>query len=343
MSRPGTLLQARHYDEFRCIGADCEDTCCDGWGVTVDRNTYDKYQNCSDAELRSPLHELVTINATAASDDDYATIKLSDPRCPFLAQGLCSIQSRLGEDYLSNTCATYPRIMTVVGDVLERTLDLSCPEAARLVLLSPGPLRFEEKDGTEEHFRTGNLSVPDTPNARYADRPYPYFNQVRELAVSLLRERAYPLWQRLVILAYLCDKLNEVAEQGNDQDVPRIIQGYLEAIQNRLFDDVLNKLEARPAVQFETTVEVIVNHISSNFAVRRFLDCYQEVLSGLHWTHESTMTDLVNRYQEANSRYYAPLMEQHEHVMEQYFLNYLYRSVFLSTAWRITGGPGSII
>jgi lysine-N-methylase len=328
MSRPEKLLQARHYDEFRCIGADCEDTCCTGWGITVDRHTYDKYQNCSDTELRSPLHELITINATATSDDDYATINLSGPHCPFLAQGLCSIQSRLGEDYLPNTCATYPRVMTVVGDVLERTLDLSCPEAARLVLLSPGPMRFEEKDGSDESFRTGNVPAPDTPNSKYADRPYPYFREVRGLAVTLLQERMYPLWQRLIILAYLCDKLDEMAEAGNDQDVPKIIQGYLDATQHRLFDDVLSKLEARPAVQFETTVELIINRITSDFTVRRFLDCYQEFLLGLQWTQKSTMTDLVNRYQEAYSAYYAPLMQRHEYVMERYFINHVYRSVF---------------
>jgi lysine-N-methylase len=328
MSRPVKLLQARHYDEFRCVGAECEDTCCTGWGITVDRDTYDKYQNCTDRELRSRLHGLITINAAATSDDDYATINLSGPHCPFLAQGLCSIQSRLGEDYLPNTCATYPRMMTVVGDVLERALDLSCPEAARLVLLSPGPLRFEEKDRGGERFRTGNVFVPDTPNAIYADRPYPYFAEVRGLVVTLLEQRTYPLWQRLIILAYLCDKLNELAEQGNDQDVPKIIQGYRDATQNRLFDDVLNKLTARPAEQFQTMLEVIVNHISSNFAVRRFLDCYQEVLLGLNWTNESTMAGLVNRYQEAKSTYYAPLTQRHEHVMERYLLNYVYRSVF---------------
>jgi lysine-N-methylase len=328
MTRPGRLLQAQHYETFRCIGADCEDTCCDGWSVTVDRHTYDKYQGCSDPELAVPLRELVTINANAANDDEYATFKLSETHCPFLAQGLCSIQGRLGEDYLSNTCATYPRMMTVAGDVLERTLDLSCPEAARIVLLDPAPLRFEERESNGEAFRIGNVSVPDTPNSKYGDKPYPYFREVRGLAVTLLQERMYPLWQRLLILAYFCDKLNEMAEAGNDQDVPKIIQGYLDAALHRLFDDVLSKLEARPAVQFETTIELIINRISSAFTVRRFLDCYQELLWGLHWTQESTMADLVSRYQEAHSAYYVPLMQQHEHVMERYFINHVYRSAF---------------
>jgi lysine-N-methylase len=325
---PVKLLQAQHYDTFRCIGAECEDTCCDGWGVTVDRKTYDKYQNCGDPELRSSFRDLVTINTAATSNDDYAMFKLTETHCPFLAQGLCSIQTKLGEDYLSDTCATYPRAMTREGDVLERTLDLSCPEAARVVLLDPNPLRFEEKDANGHNFRTGNVFVPDTPNAGYGDKPYPYFREVRGLVVTLLQERVYPLWQRLVIVSYLCDKLDELAETGNDQDVPRVIQGYLEATQHHLFDELLVKIEARPAEQFATTVELIVSRITSDFTARRFLDCYQEFLTGLEWTQASTMNDLVERYQEAYYAYYAPLMEQHPSVMEHYLLNYVYRNVF---------------
>lgn len=328
MGSPARVLNARHYEKFRCIGAECEDSCCEGWGVTVDRQTFGKYQDCGDAELGGRLRELVTISTNAANDDEYAAIKLSGPRCPFLAEGWCAIQSKLGEPYLSNTCATYPRAMTMVGDVLERTLDLSCPEAARMVLLDTEPLRFEETGFINDGSRISHLSVPDSPNAKYADRPYPYFREVRWLAVTLLQDKTYPLWQRLVILACLCDKLNELAETGNDEGVPRLVQGYLLATQRRLFDDSFSKLQARPGAQLQTTVELIINRISADFTGRRFLDCYQKFLSGLGWTDESTMKDLGDRYQEAYSTYYAPLMMRHEQVMERYLTHYVYRNVF---------------
>src|SRR5579872_1594349 len=128
------LLQPGYFDAFHCIGGDCEDTCCVGWTVHVDKPTYDKYQNCSDPELGPSLRTLITINEKSSNDDDYAQIVFTAAGCSFLSEGLCSIQQRLGESHLSNMCATYPRVMNRVGEVVQRSLDLSCPEAARVAL-----------------------------------------------------------------------------------------------------------------------------------------------------------------------------------------------------------------
>ena len=92
------------------------------------------------------LRELVTINTDRASDDNYARIASPDPDCPFLAEGWCSIQKNLGEQYLSIMCSQYPRVMNMVDDVLQRSLDLSCPEAARVMLLDPNPMEFDEEE-----------------------------------------------------------------------------------------------------------------------------------------------------------------------------------------------------
>ena len=37
-------LQPDYADEFRCLGAECEENCCQGWGVYVDKGTYTKYR-----------------------------------------------------------------------------------------------------------------------------------------------------------------------------------------------------------------------------------------------------------------------------------------------------------
>jgi hypothetical protein len=49
------FIQPAFYSSFRCIGAACEDTCCEGWAVFVDKTTYHKYQTCSDSELSPKL------------------------------------------------------------------------------------------------------------------------------------------------------------------------------------------------------------------------------------------------------------------------------------------------
>jgi len=322
-----SIHQPRHYEDFRCIGADCEDTCCNGWRVMVDRHTYDLYQGCSNPELKPSLTSLITINSSSTDDDDYASITPNGAECPFLSEGLCSIQQKLGEDYLSNLCATYPRTMNVVDGVLERSLELSCPEAARLALLDPNPMEFDESQDDAESGRLGSVSVIVTSGPQYSDKPYRHFHEVRRLVLSLLQNRSYPLSSRLIILGYLCDKLNEPAGQDH-RDVPNIVRGYADAIDHGLFNDLLNGLIAQPTTQLEIMAELIVYRITSDFTPRRFLECYEEFMHGIEWRPESTMAEIGMRYAEAYRQYYAPFMDQHEYVMERFLVNYVYKTLF---------------
>ena len=328
MPAPLRIVQTRHYEAFHCIGAECEDTCCDGWAITVDRVTYDKYRQCTDPELSASLNELVTIQSKDASEDEYASIQLTETHCPFLSERLCSIQTKLGEEYLPNICAIYPRMINRVGDSLERNLDLSCPEAARIVLSDPNPMELLEAADQIGSFRMGTPRVPGVPNASYDGKVYPHFLDVRSLAVAILRAPSYPLWKRLVIIGHLCDKLSEMAAMNNDRDIPALIQGYLYAINNGSFDELLNKCRAQPSAQLVTVLELIVSRIASDFSGRRFLDCYQDFMHGLQWTPESDLRDITRRYTEAYAEYYVPFFDQHQYVMERYFVAYVYKNLF---------------
>jgi lysine-N-methylase len=68
---------------------------------------------------------------------DFARIRTSSTAaCFFLEEDrLCGIQKQLGPTFLSVTCAIYPRSVVVHAGIEERSLTLSCPEAARLTLL----------------------------------------------------------------------------------------------------------------------------------------------------------------------------------------------------------------
>ena len=322
-----SLRQPRHYEAFRCLGADCEDTCCNGWRVMVDRHTYDLYQNCSDQELKPSLTSLITINSSSTDDDDYASITPNVAECPFLSDGLCSIQQKLGEDYLSKLCATYPRVMNVVDGVLERSLEVSCPEAARLALLDPSPMKFDESQEDTGNARRGSVSILVTSGSQYRHKPYQYFHEVRRLVLSLLHNRSYPLSSRLIILGYLCDKLNEAAGNAQDQ-VPDIVMGYADAVDNGRFNDLLSGCIAQPTAQLEIVVELIVSRITSDFTPRRFLECYEEFMHGIVWRPESTMEEIGIRYVEAYRQNYAPFMAQYEYVMERFLVNYVFKTLF---------------
>jgi lysine-N-methylase len=320
-------LQPRSYHAFRCIGADCEDTCCSGWLVNVDKTTYEAYQSCEEPEMGPRLRQLVTINPAGTSDNSYARIGLSGANCPFLEEGLCAIQKKLGEPYLSTVCAKFPRVMNVVDDVLQRSLDLSCPEAARLMLLDPNPMEFDDEEGPPNDLRLGELSVLTTADGN-SGKPYPYFREIRGFTIELLQYRAYPLWKRLVILGSFCDQLEQLTGAGQNSQIPAAVQWFRDAIQGNRLDKAIHAHSPKPVVQLGVLLELIVARITSEFVSPRFLACYQEFMKGIQWGAESGMDEIAGRYAAAFSGPFAPFLSRHGHMLEHYLVNYVYRTLF---------------
>ena len=72
--KTSTILIPEYMKEFQCIGSVCEDTCCAGWQVTVDKGTFQKYRNTRQPDLKGMLKENVKRNRTSTSDESYARI-----------------------------------------------------------------------------------------------------------------------------------------------------------------------------------------------------------------------------------------------------------------------------
>ncbi|HTW66401.1 MAG TPA: flagellin lysine-N-methylase [Bryobacteraceae bacterium] len=335
---PSKRLQPRSYHAFRCIGAACEDTCCVGWIVNVDKQTYEAYQRCNDPELGPRLHELVTINTENPSSDSYARIALSGPDCPFLAEGWCAIQKKLGEEYLSIMCSQYPRVMNVVDDVLQRSLDLSCPEAARVMLLDPNPMQFDEEEGPSRDSRRGHLSILRTADVKSA-KPYRHFREIRTFVIWLLQYRAYPLWNRLVILGSLCDQLQENVSKRQQEQTLEVLEAYRDGVERNLFADALKTHRPHPAKQLELVLELILGRISSDFTAPRLLSCYQKFMQSMEWTVDSSMDDIGRRYIAAHAQYYEPFLKAHGHMLEHYLVSYVHRTLFPLGPQESTRGP----
>ena len=295
--------QPTSYSSFHCIGAACEDTCCAGWGISIDKTTFQKYQGCSDSELGAKLKELVTIKA-AANDLMYATILSPDGRCSFLADGLCSIQKRLGEDYLGHTCATYPRVVNTLGDRRERSLDLSCPEAARLVLLDPKPMEFS--------------SVVEEP-----------IGGIRRLVISLLQNRSYPVFKRLALVGFICSQWSELeSSAATDGAKVEILQDFALAVERRQYDGYLEECLGDPAGQLSTVLDLMTARLRLDYTSPRYRDVCREFADGLQLKSGATWEDAGSRYSDAHRSYYAPFMETHEYMLEHYLVAYAFKTLF---------------
>lgn len=131
------------FDQFKCIGSACTDTCCAGWEIEVDETTAEGYlaeKGAFGDRLRREI----------GSEPGEYFFKLKNNRCPFLnKENLCDIFINLGEDRLCDICREHPRFYNWFGDYTEVGLGLCCEEAERLLFSDIKTLTFVEEVHTD--------------------------------------------------------------------------------------------------------------------------------------------------------------------------------------------------
>ena len=139
------VFYPQYYENFRCIAGGCPDSCCKEWSVDVDPDAAAFYRS-----LPGPLGD--RLRAVLQDTDGGTVMQIENSRCPMWRQdGLCRIQAELGHEALCKVCREFPRLRHNYGNFVEQGLELSCPEAARLILDDPGDaLVCETVPGGEE-------------------------------------------------------------------------------------------------------------------------------------------------------------------------------------------------
>ncbi len=76
------------------------------------------------------------------------------------SDGLCRIQAEQGHDALCKTCRDFPRLTHDYGDFVERGLELSCPEAARMIFAgSDGWIEREVPGGEDAEYDPADMDI----------------------------------------------------------------------------------------------------------------------------------------------------------------------------------------
>ena len=177
------LFYPSYYKTFSCIASACPDSCCHEWDVQVDA--------ASAARWRSMEGDLGDALRTYLYDEDGETyLRNENGRCPmWRADGLCRIQAEQGHDTLCQVCQQFPRLRHDYGDFVELGLELSCPEAARLILERRPELVTETLPGGEEPEYDGEIMD--------------ILRRSRPAALALLEKDTYSVPQRLRLLLML--------------------------------------------------------------------------------------------------------------------------------------------
>jgi lysine-N-methylase len=332
------VLVPDYYPAFHCIGKDCEESCCIGWAISIDETSYRRYQTCQHEVLKPMLHAALVENTNeqTRSKENAASMQLAaDGRCLMLQpDGLCSIHRLLGEQALSDTCAIYPRYANRFAGEMEYSLGISCPEAARKVLLHPEPISFTliaPDPGIEQR----GFVFRRFPNQGDGDpAQMAILSDFRALIIGLLQYRELSLGARMMALGFLLEDTDKIISSGkfsHASELLPVLNGYrsflatpaeVEAQFERIDGDLPRKM---------THINNVLAQFLAERATPRMRECLYAASSGLFTGATGQPVDdaeALARYRAAHHEHYSPYFRHKHYILENYLVNQVLTRLF---------------
>ncbi len=197
-----------YFEDFKCVAAECEDTCCAGWAIMIDEETLEKYKNMEGAfgnRLRNSI------------DWENGSFCQYEKRCAFLNEdNLCDLHLEAGEHMLCDTCRDYPRHMEEFEGVREGSLSLSCIEAAKLILGCTESVQFISFED-------------DVEDEEYEDFDYLLYTKLadaREKMIALLQNRDMDIMMRIGMALELAQKMQDALDDGEIFRIDDVLESF---------------------------------------------------------------------------------------------------------------------
>ncbi len=220
------MFAPNYFNLFSCIAAQCRHSCCIGWEIDIDEDTY-AYYSAVKGDFGKRLKESIS------RDAPHQFILDEQERCPFLNEkNLCDIYTELGEEHLCRICTDHPRFRNFFENRTEIGLGLSCEAAAELILTFPDKVSIiNTKTGTKDNFfperiraftllQNREKSIHDRISELFdtfgVSMPQKTFLQWRDVFLSL--EILDPEWEKLLRetetpVTYLSGDFMEIARE----------------------------------------------------------------------------------------------------------------------------------
>lgn len=207
-------IKVNYYDQFKCIADKCSLSCCQEWRIAVDDETHQKWQGLKlqeaeeAGENKAPLH---LCQCVEKEENGYVVTLNKDKKCPFLnKQKLCKLVIELGEEYLSDTCTTFPRQINEFGERTEYSLASCCPAVVDLLNENEGKLQFQQEGSSKQSDEV--------------------LMSVRDMMIAVMEEGSYSIPERLMMLFYALLDLQTKKKLTQEQIKSHAAIKYLEPI-----------------------------------------------------------------------------------------------------------------
>jgi len=252
-------IKPDYYDDFACVADKCPDTCCAGWQIMIDEESLEKYGEVT-GEFGKRL-----VNSI---DWQEGCFYQYNRRCAFLnEENLCDLYTALGAKSLCNTCKNYPRHTEEYEGLRELSLSLSCPIAAKMILLQEKfPEFVEYEDDKEEELAE-----------EFEDFDILMFTQLEDARAAVLKhlkEAEGSLEEKMEAYLQFAGKMQDCIDRAEYFEVDTVIRAFEEGTQPE--EECAEEKDARYSHRKQLFLHIV--------ELERLREEWTEVLEGLERT-----------------------------------------------------------
>ena len=194
-----------YYEDFKCIGGKCTDSCCIGWELDIDEESYEAYKKAG-GDFGKRLRESMVDGSDET--EECNTFRLNGDRCPFLNEkNLCDIYIHLGEKSLCKVCTEYPRFTVEYDNTREKSMALSCEVVGKLLFEREDRVTFIEKE---------------IPYEEIFEECLPMFvkeiEYIRDRSIAILQNRTDDIYDRMKRFLTFVSKAQEIINKGSEDE-----------------------------------------------------------------------------------------------------------------------------
>lgn len=194
-----------YYEDFKCIGGKCTDSCCIGWELDIDEESYEAYKKAG-GDFGKRLRESMVDGSDET--EECNTFRLNGDRCPFLNEkNLCDIYIHLGEKSLCKVCTEYPRFTVEYDNTREKSMALSCEVVGKLLFEREDRVTFIEKE---------------IPYEEIFEECLPMFvkeiEYIRDRSIAILQNRTDGIYDRIKRFLCFVSKAQEIINEGSEDE-----------------------------------------------------------------------------------------------------------------------------
>jgi len=328
------LIIPNYYRKFQCIADKCKDSCCVGWEIDIDEETYEFY-----SEVQGDFGKRLKENIKVGKED--ICFILNGERCPFLNdKNLCDIYTELGDTSLCEVCMEYPRFTIEYGNFREKCLGLSCEAAGELIFAEEAPVTFEYIEIPEEYVmdeedyvicdgdEEGYVTCDEENDLEYdieeEEELGEWLRKARDYAITILQTREISLRYRIATYLLFCHEIQEVLDHDDIEIIDEKIEQFKDWENNKKllasikpFEEQELYLAFGQRMQVFTKMEIL-DHEWKDYSKKMYRTFFGVDVK----SHE--YVDYLHTF----DAYYSKREFEYEHLMVYFTFRYFMKSVY---------------